>query len=172
MPSYLCHFLPFVVGLDDDHNLGICGWFLTVVSFIITLCTIPFSLFFCLKVSKVVLFTMSLFVQRIFEVFLVIRPNFYHHFLHSQLFQSWHISLERALEQVSLCNIFKRPNLISHRSDLHYALCNKDTLSIMHYVTKISHLLWSVNLCGANWLQDATPYESGHSKYKYPQGGN
>jgi len=39
-------------GLDADHSLGFCGWFLTGLSLLITICTFPFSLMFCLKIVQ------------------------------------------------------------------------------------------------------------------------
>jgi hypothetical protein len=33
-----------------DVDVGICGWILTVISWIIVFCTLPFSLFVCFKV--------------------------------------------------------------------------------------------------------------------------
>ena len=34
-----------------DVGIGICGWIMTAVSWLLILVTLPFSLFFCFKVS-------------------------------------------------------------------------------------------------------------------------
>ena len=36
---------------DLDVGIGICGWIMTAVSWLLVLVTLPFSLFFCFKVS-------------------------------------------------------------------------------------------------------------------------
>jgi len=38
--------------MDEDRSIGCCGWFLTVVSFILVLVTFPLSLFVCLKMVQ------------------------------------------------------------------------------------------------------------------------
>ena len=37
---------------DLDVGIGICGWIMTAVSWLLVLVTLPFSLFFCFKVSQ------------------------------------------------------------------------------------------------------------------------
>ena len=46
----------FLLGffIDDDVSRGFCDYVLTVLSFLIFICTLPFSLCFTLKVSKLV----------------------------------------------------------------------------------------------------------------------
>lgn len=39
-------------GLSDDPSLGFCGWVLTGFSFLICVCTFPFSMMFCLKIVQ------------------------------------------------------------------------------------------------------------------------
>lgn len=42
----------FSASQPDGGELGICGIVITVLSYILVIVTFPFSLFFCLKVSK------------------------------------------------------------------------------------------------------------------------
>ena len=42
----------FSASQPDGGELGICGIAITVMSYILVIVTFPFSLFFCLKVSK------------------------------------------------------------------------------------------------------------------------
>ena len=45
-------FFCLVFFIDDDVSRGFCDYVLTVLSFLIFICTLPFSLCFTLKVSK------------------------------------------------------------------------------------------------------------------------
>jgi hypothetical protein len=40
----------FLSADDHDVGIGICGWLMTAVSWLLVLVTLPFSLFFCFKV--------------------------------------------------------------------------------------------------------------------------
>lgn len=44
--------ISFCLGLSENQELGICGWFLTVIAFVIAVCTFPFSMLFCLKIVQ------------------------------------------------------------------------------------------------------------------------
>uniref|UniRef100_A0ACB8F044 Uncharacterized protein n=1 Tax=Sphaerodactylus townsendi TaxID=933632 RepID=A0ACB8F044_9SAUR len=36
----------------SDHGLGMCGWVLVIVSFLLTLATFPISIWMCIKIVK------------------------------------------------------------------------------------------------------------------------
>ena len=41
------------ISADDlEVGIGLCGWIMTAVSWLLVLVTLPFSLFFCFKVSE------------------------------------------------------------------------------------------------------------------------
>ncbi|EEC18081.1 conserved hypothetical protein, partial [Ixodes scapularis] len=42
----------FFAGESAEAGLGICGWILTALSFVIVVVTFPFSLLFCIKVVQ------------------------------------------------------------------------------------------------------------------------
>jgi len=48
------HNMELMLGGEDgrDTELGFCGWFLTIISFIVIICTLPLSLLFCLKIVQ------------------------------------------------------------------------------------------------------------------------
>ena len=47
-------FFCLVFFIDNDVSRGFCDYVLTILSFLIFICTLPFSLCFTLKVSKLV----------------------------------------------------------------------------------------------------------------------
>ncbi|XP_054853774.1 stomatin [Eublepharis macularius] len=40
------------IGEGSDHGLGVCGWLLVIISFIMTLATFPVSIWLCIKIVK------------------------------------------------------------------------------------------------------------------------
>lgn len=42
----------FGISEDGDRGIGLCGWFLTIISYILTICTFPLSLLICLKIVQ------------------------------------------------------------------------------------------------------------------------
>ena len=43
---------PTVLGEDVDTGIGLCGWLLTAISWVIVIFTLPFSLCVCFKVPQ------------------------------------------------------------------------------------------------------------------------
>ncbi|TRY60449.1 hypothetical protein DNTS_028894 [Danionella cerebrum] len=51
--DYLYSYLSFVLALENsDNDIGLCGWILVVFSIILTLVTLPLSIWMCIKIVK------------------------------------------------------------------------------------------------------------------------
>ena len=56
-----------VLADDGDDGIGICGWMLTLLSWMIVLVTLPFSLCVCFKVAKFIIRIFICFLHRLFR---------------------------------------------------------------------------------------------------------
>ena len=68
----MCCYYIYYTGGGSSESRGICDYFLTFISFLIFVCTLPISLCFCIKVG---LISLSQFVTQLFYIIFSNNPQ-------------------------------------------------------------------------------------------------